>query len=70
MEYGIALGGLYRHYKGGLYRVLTIAKHSETLEEMVIYANEADPSLVWARPAVMWSEPVGNTLRFTRVEEQ
>ena len=69
MEYGVVLGGLYRHYKGGLYRVLTVAKHSETLEDMVVYVNETDPSLVWARPASMWNDPVGDTVRFLKVEE-
>lgn len=32
--------GLYRHFKGGLYRVLGIAKHSETLEEFVVYKHD------------------------------
>ena len=31
------LPGLYRHFKGGLYRVEGVARHSETLEEMVVY---------------------------------
>ena len=67
------VGGLYRHYKGGMYRILTIARHSETLEELVVYANASDPALVWARPISMWSETVetkdGTVLRFTIVNE-
>ena len=67
------IGALYRHYKGGLYRVLTVARHSETLEEMVVYVNANDPALVWARPASMWQETVetkdGKVFRFTIVEE-
>jgi hypothetical protein len=66
-------GALYRHYKGGLYRVLQLAKHSETLETLVVYANEHDPTLVWARPISMWNETVstkdGDVLRFTLLEE-
>ena len=31
--------GIYKHYKGGLYKVLFIARHSETLEEMVVYEH-------------------------------
>lgn len=47
-----------RHYKGGEYRVLAVAKHSETLEELVIYQNEKEPDKVWARPRSMFSEQV------------
>ena len=65
MEEKVVVGGLYRHYKGGLYRVVSIAKHSETLEELVVYVNETDPTLVWARPISMWNERVGDGLRFT-----
>jgi len=50
--------GLYRHYKGNLYRLLMIARHSETLEDMVIYQDVNAPEKIWARPAVMWEETV------------
>ena len=50
--------GLYRHYKGNLYRLLYIARHSETLEEMVIYQDVNCPEKIWARPASMWEETV------------
>ena len=50
--------GLYRHYKGNLYRLLYIARHSETLEEMVIYQDVNNPEKIWARPASMWEETV------------
>ena len=73
MEHDVVLGGLYRHYKGGLYRVLHLAKHSETLETLVVYANEQDPTLVWARPISMWNETVhtkdGEVLRFSLLEK-
>ena len=49
---------LYRHYKGNLYRLLYIARHSETLEEMVIYQDVNNPEKIWARPASMWEETV------------
>ena len=65
---------VYRHYKGNLYRVIAIARHSETLEDMVIYADASDPEKVWARPAHMWNEEVtvnGTTVRrFTPVKEK
>lgn len=50
--------GLYRHYKGNLYRLLMIARHSETLEDMVIYQDVNAPEKIWARPAAMWEETV------------
>lgn len=52
------IAGVYRHYKGNLYRVLCVAKHSETLEDMVVYQDAIDEAKVWARPLSMWSEEV------------
>ena len=49
--------GFYRHFKGGLYEVIGIAKHSETLEELVIYRSLQDQSL-WVRPLSMWNERI------------
>ncbi|MBO5494546.1 MAG: DUF1653 domain-containing protein [Eubacterium sp.] len=56
----------YRHYKGNEYEVIALAKHSETLEDMVIYRDVNSPEKVWARPAHMWNEEVsvnGKTVR-------
>ena len=50
--------GRYRHFKGGEYRVVTLARHSETGETMVVYRSVADPEAVWVRPAAMWNETV------------
>jgi len=55
--------GIYKHSKKGtLYRVHFVAKHSETLENMVVYeAVESDTkasSKFWVRPAKMWFEEV------------
>ena len=49
--------GIYRHYKGGMYEVIDIARHSETLEVLVIYRNVATGEY-WARPISMWNETV------------
>ena len=49
--------GLYRHAKGGLYRLLGLGTHSETHEPMAIY-QDANTEALWARPALMWSEEV------------
>ena len=50
--------GIYRHFKGGVYELLFIALHSETLEQMVIYRSVQEPQKVWARPLSMWNETV------------
>ena len=65
----IEIGKTYRHYKGNLYKVLAIAKHSETVEDMVVYRS-VKTGEVWVRPAGMWSEIVDDkgTLRFTPEE--
>jgi hypothetical protein len=69
-------GGIYRHYKGMLYKAHGMVKHSESLEDMVLYETlyENKHGKLWVRPAKMWSEPVtvdGKTvLRFTLVENK
>ena len=50
--------GKYRHFKGNEYRVLGIAHHSETLEEMVVYQALYGEHGLWVRPAHMWTETV------------
>ncbi len=50
--------GRYRHFKGKEYRVLGLARHSETLEEMVVYQALYGEKGIWVRPASMWSEMV------------
>ena len=48
----LKLGGVYRHYKGKDYKVYGLARHSETLEEMVYYEclYENDLGKMWVRP--------------------
>jgi hypothetical protein len=55
--------GKYRHFKGGLYEVIGTAKHSETLEDMVVYralydSKEFGNSALWARPLKSFIEKV------------
>ena len=50
--------GIYRHFKGNLYRVIGVARHSETLEEMVVYRALYGDGELWVRPAAMWNETV------------
>lgn len=50
--------GIYQHFKGGKYEVIGIAKHSESLEEHVVYRHlDGEPSL-WIRPLTMFCEDV------------
>jgi hypothetical protein len=62
-------GALYRHYKGGLYRVCGFATHTETGETMVIY-EDLKWGTIWARPIEMFCEMVGDVQRLTEVEEE
>jgi len=55
---GIQVNSVYRHYKGNLYRVLEICKHSETLEELVVYQGLYGDNPIWCRPLRMWNEEV------------
>ena len=63
--------GRYRHFKGNEYEVLYLAKHSESLEDMVVYRALYGAHGVWVRPASMWNEIVerdGKTFkRFTYI---
>ncbi|MBQ3506571.1 MAG: DUF1653 domain-containing protein [Clostridia bacterium] len=65
--------GKYRHFKGNEYEVLFVGKHSETLEEYVVYRALYGEREVWIRPASMWNETVTRDgksfLRFTYIEE-
>jgi hypothetical protein len=52
--------GKYRHYKGKEYEVIGTARHSETLEEMVVYKAlyQKEGENLWVRPAKMFLEEV------------
>jgi len=50
--------GKYRHYKGNEYEVIGIAKHSETLEELVVYRALYGENQIWVRPKEMFLEDV------------
>lgn len=61
--------GRYRHYKGLSYEVLGMARHSETLEPLVVYRALYGDHGLWVRPAAMFEEsvhtPTGLRPRFT-----
>ena len=50
--------GRDRHFKGSEYEIIGTARHSETLEEMVVYRALYGEGGLWVRPAAMWSETV------------
>ncbi len=71
--------GKYQHYKGKFYEVIGTARHSETLEELVIYralydSEEFGKNALWARPKKMFLETVivdgGEVPRFRPVENR
>lgn len=68
----IALGR-YRHYKGGEYEVLGVARHSETLEPLVLYRPLYNQTGLWVRPYAMFFEQVESNgqlqPRFALLEE-
>ena len=48
--------GRYRHYKGGEYELIGVARHSETLEPLVVYRPLYGPADLWVRPHAMFFE--------------
>lgn len=66
--------GKYRHYKGKEYEVIGIAKHSETLEELVVYRALYGEGEMWARPLAIFMEEVEvggvKTPRFALVDKR
>lgn len=65
--------GFYEHFKGKRYEVIGIAKHSETLEEMVVYRQCYGEHEIWVRPLAMWNEMINRDdyhgPRFKFIEE-
>jgi len=53
----IKVGDVFRHFKGMEVKVIALAKHSETLEEMVVYEH-LDAHEFWVRPKAMFLEKV------------
>lgn len=72
-----SLAGKYKHYKGKEYEVLGIARHSETLEELVVYralydTKDFGKNSLWVRPKAMFEETVivdgKEVQRFEKIE--
>jgi hypothetical protein len=54
----IGVGSLYEHYKGLRYKILGVARHSETLEELVVYQALYGEGDIWVRPLNMFLENI------------
>lgn len=71
----MVIPGVYEHYKGKRYEVIGVAKHSETLEDMVVYKalyeSEFGKEVLWVRPKLLFEEYVeveGKTVpRFSKL---
>jgi hypothetical protein len=67
-----AEGSIYEHYKGKRYKILAVSRHSESLDECVVYQAQYGNRDVWVRPVAMFSETIeieGRVVpRFKRVE--
>ncbi|WP_341676727.1 DUF1653 domain-containing protein [Niveibacterium sp. SC-1] len=65
--------GRYRHYKGNEYEVIGLARHSETLEVLVVYRPLYNATGLWVRPYAMFVEdvqgPQGRVPRFAPIED-
>lgn len=65
----VKIGSKYRHYKGKDYKVIAIAKNSETLEDMVVYEALYDNHQIWARPLNIFFDQIEpNKKRFEIIE--
>ena len=54
----LKVDGIYRHFKGNLYKVIGAAKHSENCEEYVVYKQMYGDGSMWIRPLNMFLEEV------------
>ncbi len=65
------MNGTYQHYKGNVYEVIGVAKHSETEEELVVYFPVKTPGQLWVRPLSMFTEYIElnglKTARFKKI---
>ena len=69
----IVINGIYQHYKGMKYKLLNVVRHSETLEELVLYETLYENKLgkLWVRPKDMFVEHLPNgTPRFRYIGDQ
>lgn len=66
----VKIKGIYKHYKGDLYIVEDIARHSENLESMVVYRGLYEDSPLWVRPLNLFIDEVNKNGQRYRFELQ
>ena len=54
----VVIGKSYRHYKGGEYQVIALARHSETMVDLVVYQSQEEKEKIWARPFELFTSTV------------
>ena len=62
LKENLKINGIYQHYKGNRYQVIDVARHSETVEDMVIYKMLYGDFSLWVRPLAMFLEDVTITV--------
>lgn len=66
MERKIKVGKVYRHFKGTYHKVIAIAQHTETGEQLVVYTHD---SVIWARPYHMFNSKVDKD-KYPKITQQ
>ena len=65
----IVINGIYKHFKGHIYKVLYVAKDSESLDDVVVYQDTTDESKIWVRKKDMFLSKV-DKVKYPNVEQE
>ena len=65
----IVINGIYKHFKGHIYKVLYVAKDSETLDDVVVYQDTTDEHKIWVRKKDMFLSKVDRN-KYPNIEQE